>query len=100
MNSFSSWKLLRVDDLETVRIHDRLDFVWTALNLDKKVEIADLALTLEIFLPPLEKCVGYSLKLLDVVQKNWAPQKTLHPSWCSKLVTGLVQLLWVVAWDS
>ena len=33
-----------VHDLETVRIHEGLDFVWTALNLDKKVEIADLAL--------------------------------------------------------
>ena len=25
------------------------------------------------FRPPLEKCVGYSLKLLDIVQKIWAP---------------------------
>jgi len=29
----------------------------------------------ENFLPPLEKCVGYSLKLLDIVQKIWAPLK-------------------------
>jgi len=35
------------------------------------------------FPPPLEKCVGYSLK-------NLGPsQRTLRPSWCSKLVTGL-----------
>jgi len=27
---------------------------------------------------------------LDIVQKIWAPQKTLRPSWCPKLVTGLV----------
>ena len=33
-----------VHDLETVRIHEGLDFVWTALSLDKKLEIADLAL--------------------------------------------------------
>jgi len=52
----------------------------------------------ENFLPPLEKCVGYSLKLLDIVQKIWAPlkknwgpsQKTLRPSWCPKPVTGLL----------
>jgi len=35
---------VRVNDLETVRVHEGLDFVWTALNLDKKVMIADLAL--------------------------------------------------------
>ena len=38
------WKLLTIHDLETVRINDGLDFIWTALNLDKKVKIADLAL--------------------------------------------------------
>ena len=43
---------------------------------------------LENFSPPLEKCVGYILKLLDIVQKIWAPQKNL-PSWCPKLVMGL-----------
>jgi len=31
---------IRVDDLETVGVHEGLDFVWTALNLDKKVKIA------------------------------------------------------------
>jgi len=41
---------------------------------------------LEIFSPPLEKCVGYSLKLLDIVQKIWAPLRQLFappgvPSW-------------------
>jgi len=30
--------------LETVRVHEGLDFLSTALNLDKKVKIADLAL--------------------------------------------------------
>jgi len=35
------------------------------------------------FFAPLEKCVGHSLK-------NLVPtQKTLHPAWCPKLVTGL-----------
>jgi len=34
----------------------------------------------------MEKCAGYSLKLLDVVQKNWAPLRKLFappgvPSW-------------------
>jgi len=33
-----------VNDLETVRVHEGLDFVSTALNLDKKVKIADLVL--------------------------------------------------------
>jgi len=33
---------VRANDLETV--HEGFDFVWTALNLDKKVKIADLAL--------------------------------------------------------
>ena len=28
---------------------------------------------LENFSLPLEKCVGHSLKLLDIVQKIWAP---------------------------
>jgi len=47
--------------------------------------------TLENFSSPLEKYVGYSLKILDIVQKNFGPsQKTLRPSWCPKLVTGLI----------
>jgi len=33
----------------------------------------------EIFLPLLEKCFGRSLKLLDIVQKSWAPLRTLRP---------------------
>jgi len=28
---------------------------------------------LEKFSPPLEKCIGYRLKLLDIVQTIWAP---------------------------
>jgi len=44
---------------------------------------------IEKFLPPLEKFVGYILKLLDIVQKIWAPQKSLCPSWRPNLVTVL-----------
>jgi len=38
------------------------------------------------FSPPLEKCVGNSLKLLDTVQKIWGPLRKLFappgvPSW-------------------
>jgi len=33
-----------VNDLETVRVHEGLEFVWTALNLDKKVKTVGLAL--------------------------------------------------------
>jgi len=47
----------------------------------------------ENFSPPLEKCVGHSLKILDIVQEMWAPRKTLHPSCCPKLVTGLGYIL-------
>jgi len=41
---------------------------------------------LENFLRPLEKCVGHSLKLLEIVQKFWAPLRKLFappvvPSW-------------------
>jgi len=45
---------------------------------------------LEKFSLPLEKCVGHSLKMLDIVQKFGPSQKTLRPSWCPKLVTGMV----------
>jgi len=31
------------------------------------------SLPIENVSPPLEKCVGHSLKLLDMVQKIWAP---------------------------
>jgi len=41
---------------------------------------------LENFSPPLEKCVGHNLKILDIVQKIWAPLGKLFappgvPSW-------------------
>ena len=41
---------------------------------------------LERFSPPLEKCAGYSLKLLDTVKKIWAPLRKFFaspgvPSW-------------------
>ena len=52
---------------------------------------------LETFLAPLEKCVGHSLKIFDIVQKFWAPLGNLFappgvPSWLrvwlfSELVT-------------
>jgi len=46
---------------------------------------------LEKFSPLLEKCVGHSLKLLDAVQKIWAPLRKLFVASDipSKLVTGL-----------
>jgi len=42
--------------------------------------------------PPLEKCVGPCIKLLDIVWKFWAPLRKLFSPptpWCPKLVTGL-----------
>ena len=55
---------------------------------------------LEKFSSPQQKFVGYILKLLDIVQKIWAPLRKLFappgvPSWlracfCPKLVTLLV----------
>ena len=39
---------------------------------------------LEKFSPPVEKCIGHSLKNLGPSQKN------LRPPHCPKLVTGLV----------
>jgi len=42
------------------------------------------------FSPHLEKCVGHRLKLLDIVQKCWAPLRKLRPSWCPKLVTSMI----------
>jgi len=40
----------------------------------------------------LEKCVGRSLKLLNIIEKVWAPiRKLFAPPWCPKVVTGLVQ---------
>jgi len=40
----------------------------------------------ENFSTPLEKCIGHRLKLLDIVQKIWAPLRKLFaplgdPSW-------------------
>jgi len=40
----------------------------------------------KIFRPLLEKCVGHSLKLLEVIKKNWTPLRNLLgppgvPSW-------------------
>jgi len=41
---------------------------------------------LKFFSPPLEKCVGHRLKLLDIIQNIWAPLRKLFaplsvPSW-------------------
>jgi len=42
--------------------------------------------SLEKILPPLEKCVGHSLTILDIVEKIWCPLGKLFappgvPSW-------------------
>ena len=40
---------------------------------------------------PLGKCVGHSLKILDIVLKNWGPLKsTPCPTWYPNLVMGLL----------
>jgi len=55
----------------------------------------DEAPPLEIFLPPVEKCVGSSLKTLNKVQKIWAPLgKLFAPPGGPKLVTSLLQGLY------
>jgi len=47
---------------------------------------------LEKLLPPLEKCVGHSLKTLDIVQKIWTPfGKLFAPPGVSS---------WLRAWGS
>jgi len=46
----------RVNDLETVRVHEGLDFVGTALNLDKKVKTANLA---EVNTIPLQLQINF-----------------------------------------
>ena len=48
----------------------------------------------ENFSPPLEKCVGHSLKILDIVQEMWAPLGKLFippavPSWLRAWATFL-----------
>jgi len=51
---------------------------------------------LEKFSPPLEKCVGHSLKLLETAKKIRAPlRKLFAPPWCPKLVTGLLTSCYV-----
>jgi len=46
-------------------------------------------LPLKNFSPPLEKCVGYSLKLGKSFKILGPSQKTLRSPWCPKLVAGL-----------
>ena len=43
---------------------------------------------------PWKNGVGHSLKLLDIVHKMWALSENFRPSWCPKLVTGLVFAVW------
>jgi len=45
---------------------------------------------LENFSAPLEKCVGYSLKLLDIVQKIWALSENSSPLLVSQAGYGPV----------
>ena len=47
---------------------------------------------IEIFSPPLEKCFGHRLKLLDIVKKFGPILENSSPSWCPKLVTGLLPI--------
>jgi len=45
--------------------------------------------TIKMF-APMEECVGHSFKILDVIQKIWAPHgKLFAPSWSPKLDTSL-----------
>jgi len=62
--------------------------VWLAVIADRPVTRGAQGgeAPLENFSPSLEKCVGHSLKLLDIVQKIWAPLGKLFappgvPSW-------------------
>ena len=49
---------------------------------------------LEIFSPPMEKCVGHSLEPIGHSSKILGPsQKNLRPSWCPMLVTGLYKTI-------
>jgi len=55
---------------------------------------------LEKFSPSLEKCVGHGLKLLDIVQKNWAPLRKPFdlpgvPSW----LRACIYVSWCVTWE-
>jgi len=44
-----------------------------------------------------EKCVGHSLKLLDIVQQLWAPLRKLFTHLVAhKLVTGLLVIVCIV----
>jgi len=47
----------------------------------------------------LEKSLGHSLKILDMVQKILAPLGKLRPSWCPKLVTCLLVSFFTTAAD-
>ena len=45
---------------------------------------------LKSFSPTMEKRVGHKFKIIGHSFKNFGPaQKTLHPIWCPKLVTGV-----------
>ena len=53
--------------MQTVRVHEGLDFLCTALNLDKKVKIADLALMKLTPFPPFPcNCKLTSLNFVKI----------------------------------
>jgi len=60
--------------LETVRVHEGLDFVWTALNLDKKVKIADLA---EVNTIPLQLQINFT-ELCEDICGLWQPRYRIY----------------------
>jgi len=62
---------------------------WELISLNQARNYGDEAHSKNFF-APLEKCVGHSLKLLDIVQNFGHSQKSLIPFWCPKLVTGLL----------
>jgi len=53
--------------------------------------------SLKKFFAPLEKCVGYSLNILDIVQKIWAPLRNFFsppgvPSWLRACLLSLFSI--------
>jgi len=72
-------------DLLTPQPHFQVLYV-TSLGLLTRTVTRGAKPPLENFSPPLEKCVGHSFKILDIVQKIWAPLGKLFdppgvPSW-------------------
>jgi len=53
----------------------------------------------ENFSPPLEKCIGHRLKLVDIVQKMWAPLRKRFappsdPSWLRAWLWVILKSRW------